>query len=468
MGTTRPGWNPQPEEHGPRSIGASLGKSELQYAGDPEGFIREVLGDAGEPYAKQQEIIEAVLKNRRVSVVGCNGSGKDWTVARIILWWIETQARAKVVVTGPTQRQVQDVVWREMRTAFARSRTRLAGRMLKARYEVDEERFAIGFATDAADNLQGFHSPNLLGVVTEAHGVDDDHIQALKRLNPRVLLLTGNPLRLSGEFYESHHGLSSLYARVAISAFDTPNLLAGRPDAVPGMLTPEDVAERLLEWGEDHPLYVASVLGQFPEALEDSLISRSQVDAAISRWKASAAASGEPWVMGVDVARYGRDKTVLVLRRGPRVERIYEREGIDTMQIVGRVLEQVDRHGIQAVYVDGVGIGSGVIDRLREQGKPVVEVQAASVASSTERFVNLRAELFWELRRRFAEGDIQIPDDADLAGQLLSLRYEMTSSGRVKIERKPSMKARGLASPDKADALALAFMADRSPLGLWL
>ena len=98
----------------------------------------------------------------------------------------------------------------------------------------------------------------------------------------------------------------------------------------------------------------------------------------------------------------------------------------------------------------------------------MVEVQAASVASSTERFVNLRAELFWELRRRFAEGDIQIPDDADLAGQLLSLRYEMTSSGRVKIERKPSMKARGLASPDKADALALAFMADRSPLGLWL
>lgn len=435
---------------------------------DPMGFIREVLGDAGEPYAKQREIIDAVLHSRRVSVVGCNGSGKDWTVARIILWWIGTQPQAKVIVTGPTQRQVQEVVWREMRSAFARARSPLVGRMLKARYEVDEDRFAIGFSTNEADNLQGFHSPNLLGVVTEAHGVDDDHIQAMKRLNPRVMLLTGNPLSLSGEFYDSHHGLSSFYTRVTISAFDTPNLIEGRDDAVPGMLTPQDVEDRKLEWGEDHPLYVASVLGQFPEALEDSLVSRTMVDAAIERWKASSPESGQPWVMGVDVARFGRDKTILMLRRGSRVEGVFEREGIDTMQIVGRVLELVERHSIQAVYVDGVGIGSGVIDRLREQGKPVFEVQAAAKASNTERFVNLRAELFWELRTRFMEADIQIPDDPELAAQLLSLRYEMTSSGKVKIERKTALKSRGMASPDKADALALAFMAPRSSLGLWL
>lgn len=460
MGSNRGRGNPQPQESGPR-----VGRD---YANDPMGFIREVLGDAGEPYAKQREIIDAVLNSRRVSVVGCNGSGKDWAVARLILWWIETQDQAKVVVTGPTQRQVQDVVWREMRSAFARSRVPLVGRMLKSRYEVDEERFAIGFSTNDADNLQGFHSPNLLAVVTEAHGVDDDHIEALKRLSPRVMVMTGNPLRLSGEFYESHHSLSSLYTRIAISAFDTPNLVEGRPDAVPGMMTPEDVEERKVEWGEDHQLYVASVLGQFPEALEDSLVSRTLVDAAIERWQASSAKSGEPWVMGVDVARYGRDKTVLVLRRGDRVERIYEREGIDTMKIVGRVLEQIDRHGIRSVYVDGVGIGSGVIDRLRETGHPVVEVQAAARASNIERYVNLKAELFWELRRRFMERVIEIPDDHELASQLLSLRYEMTSSGRVKIERKASLKSRGIASPDKADALALAFMGGSPSLGLWL
>jgi hypothetical protein len=316
--------------------------------------------------------------------------------------------------------------------------------------------------------LQGFHSPNLLAVVTEAHGVHDDHIQAMKRLNPRVILMTGNPLSLSGEFYESHHGLSSVYTRVTISAFDTPNLIEGRNDAVPGMLTPLDVEDRKVEWGEDHPLYVASVLGQFPEALEDSLVSRTLVDAAIARWEGSAPESGQPWVMGVDVARYGMDKTILTLRRGSRVEGILESDGIDTMEIVGRVVEQIERHGIRAVYVDGVGIGSGVIDRLREMGQPVFEVQAAARASNPERFVNLRAELFWELRTRFMEGSIQIPNDPELAGQLLSLRYQMTSSGKVKIERKAVLKSRGMASPDRADALALAFMAAQSSLGLWL
>ena len=144
MGTTHGGWIPEPQERGPR-VGTD-------YADDPLGFIREVLGDAGEPYAKQREIVEAVLHNRKVSVVGCNGSGKEWAVARIILWWIETQPQAKVVVTGPTQRQVQEVVWREMRSAFAKTRSPLVGRMLKARYEVDEDRFAIGFSTSNADN----------------------------------------------------------------------------------------------------------------------------------------------------------------------------------------------------------------------------------------------------------------------------------------------------------------------------
>lgn len=121
--------------------------------------------------------------------------------------------------------------------------------MYKSRYVIDDQRFAFGFSTDHPHNLQGFHSPNLLGVVTEAHAVGQDHVNALKRLNPKLLLLTGNPLRLSGEFYDSHHGKSHLYTRIAISAFDTPNLVQARDDAMPGMLTAADVEERLLEWG---------------------------------------------------------------------------------------------------------------------------------------------------------------------------------------------------------------------------
>ena len=439
----------------------------LDYASDPVAFVTDVLGDAGRPYAKQADILQAVARHRRGPVVGCNGSGKDWAAARVVLWWLATRRRAKAVVTGPTQRQVEEVLWREMRTAFGAAHDQLPGQMYTTRYVVDDDRFALGFATDHPYNLQGFHSPNLLVVVTEAQAVGQEHMDALKRLNPKRLLLTGNPLTLSGEFYDSHHGKAGLYARVAISAFDTPNLQQGRDDAVPGMLTPEDVEERLRDWGEDHPLYVAAVLGQFPEALEDSLISRTQVDAAVERWSSTSAEAGKPWIMGVDVARFGSDKTVLCLRRGGRVERIHELRGADTMQTAGRVLDYVWRHDVQAVFVDAAGVGGGVVDRLKELQQPVVEVQVGGAASNPGRFINLRAEIFWDLRRRFHAGSISIPDDAELAGQLLALRYDIASSGRIQLESKADLRAKGQPSPDRADALALAFMAPAS-MDVWV
>ncbi|MCY4450101.1 MAG: hypothetical protein OXE02_14795, partial [Chloroflexi bacterium] len=90
-----------------------------RYADDPVGFVNDVLGEAGKPYSKQVEMLEAVVDHRRVSVVGANASGKDWAAARAVLWWIETRTDAKAVVTGPTQRQVEEIVWQEMREAYA-------------------------------------------------------------------------------------------------------------------------------------------------------------------------------------------------------------------------------------------------------------------------------------------------------------------------------------------------------------
>ncbi len=442
--------------------------TEEELAKDPVLFVTTVLADAGEPYEKQKEILMAAAgHNRRVSVVGCNGSGKDWTAARIVLWWTETKTSAKAVVTGPTQRQVEEVVWREMRTAYSMASRKLAGQMFTSRYVVNDQRFALGFATDHPYNLQGFHSPNLLVVVTEAHAVAQEHMDALKRLNPKLFLLTGNALTMSGEFYDSHHGKSALYTRVEISAFDTPAFTDGPAHAIPGMLTPEDVAERREEWGETSALYLAAVLGRFPEALEDTLISRTRVSESVERWKASAPESGEPWVMGVDVARFGADKTVLCLRRGTRVEEVHEMSGVDTMEVTGRIRELVSRHGVRSVFVDAAGVGGGVVDRLKELGEPVVEVQVGGSASNKERVLNLRAELFWALRELFLSGEIALPDDRGLAGQLLALKYDFNSRGQIRMQSKADLRAKGAPSPDKADALALAFMAQPS-LDIWV
>ena len=429
-------------------------------------FVRERLTETGAPYSKQEEVLRAAAAHRRVSVVGCNGSGKDWAVARIVLWWMATRQKAKAIVTGPTQRQVEEVVWREMRLAHSMAKPPLKGQMYTSRYVLDEQRFALGFSTDNPYNLQGFHSPNLLVAVTEAHAVEQQHMDALKRLNPKLLVLSGNPLALTGEFYDSQHGKRELYECIAISAYDTPNVAEER-EVIPGMTTLEDVEERRSEWGEESPLFQASVLGQFPEALEDTLISTSPVMQATDRWRDSAPETQAPWDLGVDVARFGADKTILCARRGSRVEDTWQLVHADTMHLVGRIVELVRRHGTRAVFVDAAGVGGGVVDRLRELGQPVVEVQVGSAAKNSARFLNLRAEIFWELRRRFLAGDIAIPDDPELIGQLLALRYDFTSSGQVQIEGKPEMRRRGLPSPDKADALALAFM-DAPSVDVWV
>ena len=452
-----------------------------KYANDPVGFVTDVLGDAGAPYSKQAEMLEAIVDHRRVSVVGANGSGKDWTAGRAVLWWLETRPESKAVVMGPTQRQVEEIVWQEMREAYAAAEGRLSGRMLRSTYRIDEQRFALGFSTNNALNIQGFHAEQLLVVVTEAHAMPQLHMDAIKRLQPDRLLLVGNALSRDGEFYASHHAKRNLYRRIAISAFDTPNF-TGEDGGRRGMITPEYVEEYALDYGEEHPLYAASVLAEFPDSLEDSLIGRDAVESAMERGEAEVAGAGtvvpaeagtsqplhssEPVYMGVDVARFGFDKSALCVRQGERVLSMRSFDRMDTMRLVHEVLGTVRETGAEAVFVDEGGVGGGVVDRLRELGAPVYGVHFGGGAQRPTRFFNRRSEIFWELRRLFDLQAIALPRDEELAGQLLGLRYDISSSGQVRLEGKREMRKRGMPSPDKADALALAFLVPPS-FGIW-
>ena len=456
------------------------------YANDPVGFVTDVLGDAGTPYSKQAEMLEALVDHRRVSVVGANGSGKDWAAGRAVLWWLETRPESKALTLGPTQRQVDEVVWQEMREAYAAAADVLSGRMFKSAYRIDEQRFALGFSTNNALNIQGFHSEELLVVVTEAHAMPQSQMEAIKRLQPNRLLLVGNALSRDGEFYDSHHAKRRLYNRIAISALDTPNF-TGEDGGRRGMITPEDVEELAMDWGEDHPLYAASVLAEFPDMLEDSLIGREAVESAMQRWEeeteedkgcevpASAGttearterpSSNEPVYIGVDVARFGFDKSAICVRQGERVLSVRSFDRMDTMRLVYEVLGTVADTGATAVFVDEGGVGGGVVDRLRELGAPVYGVHFGGSAQRPKRFFNRRSEIFWELRRLFDLEAIAIPRDEELAGQLLGLRYDISSSGQVRLEGKREMRKRGMPSPDKADALALAFLVPPS-FGIW-
>ncbi len=461
-GKREPGREPRKGEPNPgkEEPSAGPGKEDKPRVEAVE-FVREVLGE--EPYGKQVEILEAVHRHRRVSVVGCNGSGKDWTAARVVLWWVNAFRPAKAIVTGPTTRQVSEIVWREMQWAYAWApQGKLKGKMFRtSRYEVDAETFALGFATDSPYNLQGFHSPNLLVVVTEAHAVDERDMDAIRRLHPRRLLLVGNAYVSPGTFYDSHHSKRHLYEAIRISAEDTPNFTQDE-DYIPGMMTRQDVADREAEWGRDDPRFLSTVLAKFPENQDDIVVPLEWARAAAER---SLEPDG-PVILACDVARFGGDKTVVVRRQGAQARIVRKIKGQDTMEIADYLKGYCDGEKVDFVVVDETGVGGGVVDRLRQlrlRGPKLVPFLAGASASNPRYHANRGAEVWWVMRNRYQEGDLDTDDDADLIEQV-STRKFFREGERIKLDDKYKLRR----SPDEADALAMTFAVRTGRVRIWV
>ena len=169
----------------------------------------------------------------------------------------------------------------------------------------------------------------------------------------------------------------------------------------------------------------------------------------------------------MDVARFGSDRSVILRRQGNSVQEVRTFQGMDTMQLVGWVVAAIQEFQPAQVCIDEIGVGAGVVDRLREQGYRVRGINVARSARQSSLFANLRAEGYWRLRDLFAAGEIGLPADSQLMGELAALRYSYDSLGRIVMESKDAIRQRGLPSPDRADALMLAFLDTRSGARLW-
>jgi hypothetical protein len=441
--------------------------------GSPLDFAAEVL--RVKLWSKQKEVLSALPDHRRVAVKSGNGLGKGYCAAVAVLWFLYTHDPAIVLSTAPTFRQVRHILWRQIRRLHRRAKDTLGGKMLDTRWELSEDRYAMGLSADTADQFQGFHSPNMFIVVDEAEGVSEDIYEAIEAImtsaEPRLLLI-GNPTTVTGSFRRAFYQERHLYHAVTISALDCPNVQSGKV-VIPGLTSAEWVKERLETWGEDNPIYRARVLGEFPDQADDSLIRLSDLEAAVQRDlslvpEGEAGAGGdEEVVLAVDVARFGSDRSVILRRRGDCVEEILTFHHMDTMQLTGWVVSAIKEFGPARTNVDEIGVGAGVVDRLREEGYNVKGINVARSARQDNLFANLRAEGYWRLRELFAAGGISIPQDNQLMGELAALRYTYDSQGRVLIESKESIRQRGLPSPDKADALMLAFLEPSGRMRLW-
>ena len=437
---------------------------------NPVWFATNELGVS--PWEKQRTILKALAKHNRVAVRSCNGSGKTFTAALATIWWLMAHDEAIVITTAPTERQVKELLWRELRSIHFRNRDLIGGKITSSRLEISNRRYAFGFSTNTAERFQGFHHENILIIVDEASGVDEfifDAISGVMTTSNAKILMIGNPTNLAGTFYDAFHKNRNRWETIHISAFDTPAFAKGNEElVVPGMATADWADTIAQDHGTESQTYQIRVLGQFPSQANDTLIPLKHIEAAVNR-PAEPVDEDKP-VMGLDVARFGDSSTVSVVRRGTQVLDLAAFPKADLMQTVGRALDIARRHDVKTIYVDEVGMGAGVLDRMKEiDDIEAVGVNVGNKAKKTERFANLRAQMLDGLRKRFADNDISIPDDAELISQLASLTYTFTSRGQLQLESKDQIRASSRQSPDKADALTLAFNSPKgNPLQIWI
>lgn len=462
------------------------------YRDDPIGFIREVLH--GSPWERQVEIAETVRDAPLVVVRSGQAIGKDWIAAGLALWWVYAR-RGLVLLTGPTERQVREVVMGEVARAFGRAKD-LPGELYSMALRLGREETAgiLAFTSTEASKLTGFHAPRVIVVLTEAQGVEPWAFEAALACatgaEDRVLAV-GNPLQPSGRFYSISRAGSGWEAiRIAIS--EHPNLQEGR-EVIPGGPSPEFAGRIEREYGRQSGVYMARVEGEFPDQEASGLFRRSWIEAAVDRWEEWRVLHGEEEaVVAIDPARYGPDLTCLAVRRGLTISAIHTWGQVDLSESVDRIREVLEQVGVRPwaggagsspgwsdagrysggvathrparrliepgagkLIVDEIGLGAGVLDRLNEMGYRCAGFNGGSSPENKDRFANLRAAAFWMLRERLEAGEVALPPDERLAEDLLATSWRPTSEGRVKIDAKDEIKSRLGRSPDRADAVVM-------------
>jgi phage terminase large subunit len=429
-----------------------------RYRDDPIVFIEEVLGV--HLYSRQREIVEAVRDHERVAVKSGNATGKTVSAACTMLAWLAGEPGSVIVSTSATEAQLKRVLWREVRRRFRAASGFFAGAVVtETGIHLRDDWLAVGFSTHTPEAMQGIHARRVLVVVDEASGVEEANFDAIEGLlaggDARVLMI-GNPLRTSGTFYDAFHSRRDEWHCITVDAFSTPNFTGEEvPRTLQKNLVSRRWVERLEKRSPGGSEYLVKVLAEFPAQADDTVVARTDLEQA----QAQTSEPGLPLVIGVDVARFGGDQTVLAVREGHRIRVAKVSAGRDLMWTTGAVLDLArslhEANGRKPrIVVDDVGLGGGVTDCLREIGEyKVIAFNGGGKASSRDA-VNRRSELWLLGGEVMPLLDLDAGDD-ELAQDLLAPTFSFASDGARMVEQKSSTRKRLRRSPDRADAVLL-------------
>lgn len=429
---------------------------------NPALFVQQVFGARLSKW--QAEALQAVARNDKIAIRSGHGVGKSVFLVWCIYWFLTVHDDAKVPCTAPTFHQLSDILWNEAAKWLRRMPEELRANFIwtadRITLGANREIFAVGRTArkEKPEAFQGFHARNMLFIGDEASGIDDlifEVAEGVMSTPGAKVVLTGNPTRTSGYFFDCFHRMRHSWTLFKVSALD--------PGLLPEYTSPtyaKDVAER---YGDNSNVYRVRVLGDFPKEEDDRLIALEDIEQAMMR----EVAQYGPIVWGVDPSYYGDDATTLMKRHGNHLpEPCKAWHNASTSQTAGRVIKEYrdtdPRMRPVAICVDVIGWGAGVYDALRDADMPAIAVNVAETAGVFPEYPRLRDQLWIAgVRDWFKQKDVVICKDEELHRELLSVWYDILPNGKMKAASKENIKKELRHSPDRADALMLTFATNR-------
>lgn len=462
------------------------------YQRDPVGYFRNVLGV--EPWSRQRDILEAVRDHPRVAVRSGHKVSKSHSAAGVALWFYSSWEDARVIMTSTTSRQVDQILWRELRMMRARGGrcvdckledpeglriTRPCehstliegeqGELARTGLKSPDFREVVGFTAREAEAVAGISGRHLLYILDEASGIGEDIFEAIEgnRAGGARILMFSQGTRNEGEFYEAFHGKASFYFTLTISSEETPNALEGR-EVIPGLAGRDWIDEKKKEWGEDSALYIIRVKGLHATHEEGKIFSIHAIGQAEERW-ADTPEAGRLFI-GLDPAGEtgSGDESVFSARRGLKQLLLRAHRGLNDEQHLVQLLAMIATLKLPretpVVVIDREGsIGSSLYGRLRNFIEPennplafeLVAVRASDRAvRKPQIYDRMRDELVANLEAWFRDGGA-ILEDVKLEKELHAPEWKQAVNGRLKLTPKDVLKKALGRSPDRMDALAL-------------
>ena len=436
----------------------------LYYKDRPVEFTKDII--KATPDDIQGDILNSVAQNQLTSVRSGHGIGKSALQSWLIIWFMCTRPFPKIPCTAPTKHQLHDILWAEV--------SKWLNPILKTEIEWTQEKlymksnpenwFAVPRTATQPDALQGFHAEHLLYIIDEASGVKDvvfEPVLGSLSTQDAKLIMCGNPTQLSGFFFDSHNKNRSIYKTFKVSGENSKRV------------SKEYIQMIIDMYGIDSDVYRVRVAGEFPKAMPDSFIQLEWVENCSEKVRSTYFPKNRIDI-GVDVARYGDDETVIDVLFDKLVQNeIKTLHHNDTMQVTGEIVQIVDRLRLKYIgipihiKIDCDGLGVGVYDRLKEiilkkkwstakvyechfgaEGGKNSQNEPISYSNSTG--------LMWGLiRNKLKNNQLHLIYDDKQITQLSNRKYRVNSDGEIELEKKEDMKKRGLTSPDKGDALGL-------------